>query len=593
MQARWRASLLNLGAKKAFVALCARLRGAARAAQRARRRDPRHAAGAAFAQLNAEFGFALALAPSPDARPLRAASCELIERNYVQYLGLSQALRLSQPKFMEQFRRMLVSKLRVVFENASGELELWNKAASAQVDSQLRERRRGFKRRREALERIQIAAGELEQRIAELEAQDAAPAAAAWRRSPSAARALRDRCADRRRAGRRRPRAEAGLPPSTTPSRSPSERRPERQAAAATPAGRHRRSRDRVVAWQRAHGRHTLPWQSTRDPYRVWLSEIMLQQTQVATVLGYYERFLAALSRRARAGRGAARRRARAVERPGLLQPCAQPASLRAGGRGASTAARFPRSSAALAAAARHRPLDRRGDRRLLLRRARRDPRRQRQARADARARLRRRPRRRARTSASCGQQATGAAARATASRRYTQGLMDLGATRVPARARRTACCARCATLCVARARRRRPSAIRSRRAGSKRGTREQRAGCGCAWRDRVVADAAARRRACGPGCGACRSSTRAEAFDAASAGWPGKGEVAAELHARADAPRLDAAPAALDAAGAHARPRGRARSTARWPTGRWFARRRGAGAWACRRRCASCCRTG
>ncbi|WP_416136156.1 A/G-specific adenine glycosylase [Aquabacterium sp. A7-Y] len=48
----------------------------------------------------------------------------------------------------------------------------------------------------------------------------------------------------------------------------------------------------RVVDWQRQHGRHRLPWQQTRDPYRVWLSEIMLQQTQVSTVLGYYERFL-------------------------------------------------------------------------------------------------------------------------------------------------------------------------------------------------------------------------------------------------------------------------------------------------------------
>ena len=48
----------------------------------------------------------------------------------------------------------------------------------------------------------------------------------------------------------------------------------------------------RLIDWQRTHGRHTLPWQNTRDPYRVWLSEIMLQQTQVATVLGYYERFL-------------------------------------------------------------------------------------------------------------------------------------------------------------------------------------------------------------------------------------------------------------------------------------------------------------
>jgi len=48
----------------------------------------------------------------------------------------------------------------------------------------------------------------------------------------------------------------------------------------------------RVVRWQRGHGRSHLPWQGTRDPYRVWLSEVMLQQTQVTTVLAYYERFL-------------------------------------------------------------------------------------------------------------------------------------------------------------------------------------------------------------------------------------------------------------------------------------------------------------
>ncbi len=48
----------------------------------------------------------------------------------------------------------------------------------------------------------------------------------------------------------------------------------------------------RVVAWQRRHGRHDLPWQGTRDPYRIWLSEIMLQQTQVSTVVPYFLRFL-------------------------------------------------------------------------------------------------------------------------------------------------------------------------------------------------------------------------------------------------------------------------------------------------------------
>ena len=49
----------------------------------------------------------------------------------------------------------------------------------------------------------------------------------------------------------------------------------------------------RVVRWQLEHGRHDLPWQRTRDPYRVWLSEVMLQQTQVTTVRPYYERFVA------------------------------------------------------------------------------------------------------------------------------------------------------------------------------------------------------------------------------------------------------------------------------------------------------------
>lgn len=46
-----------------------------------------------------------------------------------------------------------------------------------------------------------------------------------------------------------------------------------------------------LIAWQKQHGRHQLPWQNTRDPYRIWLSEIMLQQTQVAAVIPYYLRF--------------------------------------------------------------------------------------------------------------------------------------------------------------------------------------------------------------------------------------------------------------------------------------------------------------
>lgn len=49
----------------------------------------------------------------------------------------------------------------------------------------------------------------------------------------------------------------------------------------------------RLIAWQKIHGRHDLPWQNTQDPYAIWVSEIMLQQTQVAAVIVYYARFMA------------------------------------------------------------------------------------------------------------------------------------------------------------------------------------------------------------------------------------------------------------------------------------------------------------
>jgi len=60
-------------------------------------------------------------------------------------------------------------------------------------------------------------------------------------------------------------------------------------SAAATPDETFART---LMRWQRRHGRHDLPWQADRDPYRVWLSEIMLQQTQVVTVKPYFARFV-------------------------------------------------------------------------------------------------------------------------------------------------------------------------------------------------------------------------------------------------------------------------------------------------------------
>ncbi len=170
MQDEAAATLFKLGAKKAFIALCMRLRVRITRA-RSRSQEIHEMLQGSFKQLNTEFGFALSLTRLP-ALERTDRELDLIESSYVQYLGLSNALRLAEPRFMEQFRRMLLSKLNMVFENASGEIELWNKSASTQVDSQLRDRRRGFKRRRESLERIQTAAGELDARIADLEQQE-------------------------------------------------------------------------------------------------------------------------------------------------------------------------------------------------------------------------------------------------------------------------------------------------------------------------------------------------------------------------------------------------------------------------------------
>jgi len=179
MRVAMAATPLHLGARKAFGATCERLRSAL-AGARSQSEEIQQMLRASYHQLNAEFGFAFTLASAPQLERF-VEELDLIERSYGRYLGPMQAWRLSSPGFMEQFQRMLLSKLRVVFENAAGEVELWSKAASAQIEQQLRERRRAFAHRHEALQRIQSAAGELEQRIAEVEQQDKRLAGLQWR----------------------------------------------------------------------------------------------------------------------------------------------------------------------------------------------------------------------------------------------------------------------------------------------------------------------------------------------------------------------------------------------------------------------------
>lgn len=125
-----------------------------------------------FKKLNAEYGFSL---QSPSTPQLAAClqDLEQIEKSHLQYLSLGNTLRLAQPEFAERLARALMSRLRVVYDTALNGVDIWNKSASAQLDAQLRERRRNFTRRIEAVSRIQQAAGGLDERIAELQSQQA------------------------------------------------------------------------------------------------------------------------------------------------------------------------------------------------------------------------------------------------------------------------------------------------------------------------------------------------------------------------------------------------------------------------------------
>ena len=122
---------------------------------------------ASFKQLNTEFGFSLQAPSEPDLKRF-THDLDVIERSHLQYLVMSNVLKLSQPDFSERLVRTLSTRLRVVFESALGEVELWNKSAASQLDAQLRERRRNFGRRIEAIERIQSATSGLDERISEI-----------------------------------------------------------------------------------------------------------------------------------------------------------------------------------------------------------------------------------------------------------------------------------------------------------------------------------------------------------------------------------------------------------------------------------------
>ncbi|SFC51812.1 Dynamin family protein [Polaromonas sp. OV174] len=161
---------IKLGLKKAYGQTFARLREGLQQSQ-ALSGEIQSMLTASFRQLNAEFSFSLQAPKSLDFTQF-VNDLNLIERSHLQYLGVSNVLKLAQAEFSERLVRALATRLRVVYESALGEVELWNKSAASQLDAQLRERRRNFGRRLEAIERIQQAASGLDERIAEIDDQD-------------------------------------------------------------------------------------------------------------------------------------------------------------------------------------------------------------------------------------------------------------------------------------------------------------------------------------------------------------------------------------------------------------------------------------
>ena len=124
----------------------------------------------AFRQINTEFGFSLQAVRALDLTR-HVQSIDTIEASHMQHLGLGNIVRLAQTNFSDRLVRTLSGRLRAVFDSALDELELWNKSALVQLDTQLRERHQNVARRLEAVERIQLATSTLDERIADLDGQ--------------------------------------------------------------------------------------------------------------------------------------------------------------------------------------------------------------------------------------------------------------------------------------------------------------------------------------------------------------------------------------------------------------------------------------
>ena len=158
---------LKIGVRKVYASTFENLRGLGAQAKVAAV-EIQDMLGGTFKELNAEFGFSLQL---PGPLHLHDFDRELahIEESYLHYLGFGHALKLANPLFGQRMVKALGMRLRSLFESAANDLDLWSKSATSQLDAQLKERKRSFARRIEAVDRISEAASGLMDRIAEIE----------------------------------------------------------------------------------------------------------------------------------------------------------------------------------------------------------------------------------------------------------------------------------------------------------------------------------------------------------------------------------------------------------------------------------------
>lgn len=161
---------LKVGVRKVYASTFERLRDLG-AQVRAAAAEVQTMLAAMFRELNAEFGFSL---QPPGDLQLHDFERELaqIEESYLQYLSFGNTLKLANPMFGQRMLKALGMRLRAVFESAANDLDLWSKSATSQLDAQLKERKRSFARRMEAVDRIHEAASGLAQRIAEIESAE-------------------------------------------------------------------------------------------------------------------------------------------------------------------------------------------------------------------------------------------------------------------------------------------------------------------------------------------------------------------------------------------------------------------------------------